>query len=70
MADFWIGKTPCWDFLGCTERVYSHCKAYQDRERPCWEVAGTECRKILHFDWECRDCRVFMAYGLHGEVCG
>ena len=63
MADFWSGKIPCWDFLGCTEAVYSHCAAYRDRERPCWEVAGTECRKILNFDWECRDCKVFKLYG-------
>ena len=63
MTDFWSGKTPCWDFLGCAERIYTECPAYQDRERPCWEVAGTQCRKILDFEWECRDCKVFLLYG-------
>lgn len=63
MTDFWCEKTPCWDFLECTENVYSYCAAYQDRERPCWEVAGTQCRNILNFEWECQDCKVFMAYG-------
>lgn len=63
MADFWSGKTPCWKFLGCAERIYSQCSAYKNRERPCWEVADTQCRKVLNFAWECRDCKVFMLYG-------
>lgn len=63
MADFWIGKTPCWELLGCTERLYSQCAAYQNRERPCWEIAGTECRRVLSFDWDCRDCKVFKLSG-------
>lgn len=63
MENFWTGKIPCWDFVGCTQHVYSRCSAYQNKERPCWEIAGTECRKVLNFEWECQDCKVFMRYG-------
>ncbi|MEW6335423.1 MAG: hypothetical protein AB1558_14265 [Thermodesulfobacteriota bacterium] len=63
MKDFWSGKTPCWQLLGCTPPVYSRCSAFRNRERPCWETAESQCRKILSFDWECRDCKVFKIYG-------
>ncbi|MCK9362433.1 MAG: hypothetical protein M0P74_02345 [Syntrophales bacterium] len=67
MVDYWSGKTPCWDFLGCTEQIHLHCAAYRHRELPCWEVAGTQCRKILDFEWECRDCKVFKLYNPGGK---
>lgn len=62
MTNFWSGKIPCWEFIGCEEPIYSQCPAYQNRERPCWEVADTQCRKVLRFEWECRDCKVFRRY--------
>ena len=65
MADFWRGEIPCWEFLGCTEPVRAHCFAYQNRKRPCWEIADTECRKVLNFTWECGDCKVFKLYSYH-----
>jgi len=62
MADFWDGKEPCWDFLGCPENVHSRCPAYHNRDKPCWEQATTQCRKVLDFEWECGDCKVFEVY--------
>jgi len=53
MADFWSGKTPWWDLLGCSEQLYSNCAAYQHTERPCWEIAGTQCCHA-----SCGDCHV------------
>jgi len=49
--------------LGCMHCVYSRCSAFRNRERPCWETAESECRRILGFGWECRDCKVFKIYG-------
>jgi len=66
MTDSVASPIPCWELLDCTEHIYSRCAAYKCRERPCWEVAGTECRKVLNFDWDCRDCKVFKIYGTRG----
>jgi len=61
-ANFWKGKTPCWDLLNCSSYVHADCPAYRHQERPCWEHGATHCRKLLEFEWECRDCKVFMLY--------
>ncbi len=62
MADFWNGNGPCWDVLGCPENIYSRCPAYHNRGIPCWEQLITQCRRVLGFEWECGDCKVFRAY--------
>lgn len=62
MADFWNGKDPCWDFLGCPKNIHSRCSAYHNRDKPCWEQATTQCRKVLDFEWKCGDCKVFILY--------
>lgn len=67
MADFWNGKEPCWDIQGCPENIYSRCPAYHNRDKPCWEQATTQCRKVLGFEWECGDCKVFNVYALSGN---
>lgn len=62
MEDFWKDKEPCWILLDCSEYVYPQCPAYLDREKPCWENASSECRKLLRIKWGCKDCRVFKLY--------
>jgi hypothetical protein len=66
MADFWNGSEPCWDFLECPENIYSRCPAYHHRDKPCWEQATTQCRKVLDFEWQCGDCKVFKVYSPSG----
>jgi hypothetical protein len=61
-ADFWEGKEPCWFVLDCSKYVFSHCPAYQHRERPCWEHAVTHCKNLLKIEWECKNCKVFKIY--------
>ena len=62
MEDFWKDKEPCWILLDCSKYVYPQCPAYLDREKPCWENASSECRKLLRIKWGCKDCRVFKLY--------
>jgi hypothetical protein len=62
MEGFWDGKDPCWIILDCSKYVCSQCPAYQSRERPCWELASTHCKKLLNIKWECKECKVFKVY--------
>jgi hypothetical protein len=57
MAGYWEGKDPCWIVLDCSKYVHSNCPAYQRREKPCWELASTECKKLLKLKWECTSPR-------------
>jgi hypothetical protein len=64
MSDFQNIQEPCWDFLGCQENIHYRCSAYHNRDKLCWEQKTTQCRKVLYFGWNCRDCKVFILYAL------
>lgn len=64
MKDFWEGKEPCWILLECSKLVYQNCSAYHDRERPCWEIAYTQCETLLGIKKDCKRCRVFKLYSV------
>lgn len=59
VSNFWEGKEPCWNLMGCSKYVYPVCPAYHQRHKPCWECASTECRRMLNAHWECKECKVF-----------
>ena len=62
MTDFWEGKDPCWKVLGCSKYVYPKCPAYLFPERPCWEIAYTQCEMLLGIKRDCESCKVFKLY--------
>lgn len=63
LSDFWEGKKPCWIILDCSKYVYVDCPAYLYRERPCWEIAYTQCEIMTGIKRECTHCKVFKLYG-------
>ena len=62
LKDFWEGKEPCWILLDCSKLVYQNCSAYHYRERPCWEIAYTQCEILLGIKRDCKSCKVFKLY--------
>ena len=61
MADFWKDKDPCWKFMDCPEYIYKN-PAYSYPERPCWEVAYTQCEILINVRKDCKYCRVYRLY--------
>ena len=67
-ADYWEGKTPCWEMTKCPEAVYNDCPAYRNRGYPCWEIEGTYCKWN---EWGsngrdtsvCLKCEVYVKWG-------
>lgn len=51
MLELWLNN-PCWDELDCTEEQCENCAAYNQKEKPCWEVfrANGSLRS------ECQEC--------------
>ena len=37
MFELWL-KNPCWDEFDCTKEQCENCAAYNQKEKPCWEV--------------------------------
>ncbi|MDW7645309.1 MAG: MerR family transcriptional regulator [Desulfuromonadales bacterium] len=52
-----LDLSPCWEIKSCDPDKRSHCSAYVDRTKPCWERANTACAKELK---QCAACEVFM----------
>jgi len=62
VVDFWKDKEACWKLMECAEYVYKKCPAYFDPERPCWEVAYTQCEILIGVGKDCKHCRVYRLY--------
>jgi hypothetical protein len=62
MTDFWKGKEPCWNLMDCLKYVYEKCPAYFNPERPCWEVAYTQCEILIGIHKDCKYCKVYRLY--------
>lgn len=45
-------RNPCWETNNCSPEARVNCKAYQQSEKPCWEVY----RKNGTFSKNCADC--------------
>ncbi len=66
MDNFWEGKTPCWELRECPNQVCAKCLARLNPEKPCWDIDGTMCDKILGSEKSCPICKVYLLY--HGEL--
>ena len=69
-ADFWAGKTPCWQICNCPPAIRDDCPASKYTSVPCWEIEGTftKLRKngdvVISTDTGiCETCRVYKKYG-------
>jgi hypothetical protein len=51
MLELWL-KNPCWDELDCTKEQCENCTAYNQKEKPCWEVFRVNGRLRS----ECQEC--------------
>jgi hypothetical protein len=43
-ADFWAGKTACWEICHCPPSIRNECPASTYTFLPCWEIEGTFCK--------------------------
>jgi hypothetical protein len=62
VGDFWKDKDACWKLMDCPEYVYKKCPAYSNSERPCWEVAYTQCEILISILKDCKYCKVYRLY--------
>lgn len=62
MPNFSEGEEPCWKIMDCPEYVRKKCPAYLDPERPCWEVAYTQCEVLTSLSKNCTYCKVYRLY--------
>jgi hypothetical protein len=69
-ADFWAGKTACWQMCNCPPAIRDDCPASKYTSLPCWEIEGTysKLRKkgnvVTGTDTSvCETCRVYKKYG-------
>ena len=62
VGEFWRDKDPCWKLIDCSEYVYKKCPAYSNSERPCWEVAYTQCEILIGILKDCKYCKVYRLY--------
>jgi hypothetical protein len=80
-ADFWEGKTPCWQMCQCPPAIRDDCPASKYTSLPCWEIEGTysKLRKkgdaVTGTDTSvCETCRVYRKYGggkpIELKLCG
>ena len=50
---------PCWEITDCAETAKSKCTAYVERNKPCWEINQTVCKREAGKG--CQDCVVYIA---------
>jgi methyl-accepting chemotaxis protein len=69
-ADFWAGKTACWQMCNCPSAIKDDCPASKYTSVPCWEIEGTYCKlqkkgnAVTGTDTSvCETCRVYKKYG-------
>jgi len=62
MSNFCEGKEPCWKIMDCPKYVRKKCPAYLYPERPCWEVAYTQCEALTSLGKDCTYCKVYRLY--------
>ncbi len=69
-ADFWAGKTGCWEMCHCPPAIRDECPATKYTYLPCWEIEGTYCKLqrkgsvVTGTDTSiCEVCRVNKKYG-------
>jgi hypothetical protein len=68
--NFWEDKDPCWVLLDCSKYVCANCPAYLFPERPCWEVAYSQCEILLGVKRDCKSCKVFKLYSVSAnDLC-
>lgn len=46
----------------CAKYVCEKCPAKLNPERPCWEIDGTLCDKVLGTQKSCEVCKVYRLY--------
>jgi hypothetical protein len=47
---------PCWDIKGCDPQAREDCPAFQNRDRPCWQMFRDE---RGHLKEQCLECQLF-----------
>jgi hypothetical protein len=69
-ADFWAGKTPCWEMCHCPPAIRDECPASKYTSLPCWEIEGTYSKLQMKGNVAtgtdtsiCEVCRVHKMYG-------
>ena len=69
-ADFWAGKTLCWQMCNCPPAIRDDCPASKYTSVPCWEIEGTYSKLQKNGDVVtgtdtgiCETCRVYKKYG-------
>ena len=69
-ADFWAGKTPCWQICRCPPAIRDECPGSKYTSLPCWEIEGTYCKLQMKGNVAtgtdtsiCEVCRVHKMYG-------
>ncbi|OGO00346.1 MAG: hypothetical protein A2Y59_01940 [Chloroflexi bacterium RBG_13_52_14] len=69
-ADFWAGKTVCWQMCHCPPSIKDECPATKHTFHPCWEIEGTYCKLQMNGPVAtgtdtsiCEMCRVHKKYG-------
>ena len=50
------GNVGCWEINQCTPENYRQCKAYQNKETPCWQVFRSQNGQMQE---KCIGCQVF-----------
>jgi len=54
-----LSYAPCWEITECSDGGRGKCSAYRDREKPCWEINKSVCRR--ESSKECENCVVFLS---------
>ena len=69
-ADFWAGKTPCWQMCHCPPAIRDECPGSKYTSLPCWEIEGTYSKLQMNGNVAtgtdtsiCEVCRVYRMYG-------
>lgn len=70
VADFWAGKTSCWEMCHCPPSIKNECPASKYTFLPCWAIEGTFCKLqkqgaiVTGTDTSiCAICRIYKKYG-------
>ncbi len=72
-ANFWAGKTPCWEVNQCPDNVKKVCPAPRYSFLPCWQIEGTYCKLDERYAGGldtsiCRLCPVYKQYGARSQL--
>jgi hypothetical protein len=67
-ANFWAGKSSCWEMCHCPAIIREECPAPKYQFLPCWQIEGTYCKLddygVSGTDTSiCQVCRVYKKYG-------